>query len=95
MKQFGEVLKVARAQTAGQGANQGKELLIATMAKWKNPLRAFAAVLVEQLIMKAVGLPAADKSKLCSKMEQWVAGGMFGLAESDLHPTLLKIVREG
>ncbi len=64
------------------------------LTTWKDPLKNFGAVLLEQLVLKATSLPSEDKAKLCSKMEQWIAGSMFGLSESDVHPCLLKIMRE-
>ncbi len=57
-------------------------------------LRKAAAVMIEQLLIKAMSMPASEKKALCEKLQSMIAGNKFGLQESCIHATLLAYMRQ-
>ena len=93
-RNFVEVIQQPAVMVAADGASKSLEEMQGALQDWKDPLSYCAALLVERLILKAMTLPKEDKIKLCSKLEQWLAGGNFGLSEAHIHASLLKAMRE-
>ncbi len=74
-----------------EGAQKSIREMMASMKESQESSKFFAACLVEQLLLKAHGMPGgSDKDGICRKVEQWVAGGTYGLQEGLIHPTLVK-----
>lgn len=92
VEKFGEWLK--SSIFSAEGVTQAMEDLHSSGQKAASVLSKAAAVMVEQLLIKAMSMPAAEKKALCEKLQSMIAGNKFGLQESSIHATLLAYMRE-
>lgn len=91
MNKFGHWIEEGRvAASMLHGALGSMKTLNESIRTVQHDLKACAAVLAEQLLLKSSSLPVNEKDGICRKTEQWLAGAMFGLEESYIHPTLVK-----
>ena len=79
---------------ATEGARQGLKDLRGSITDTAQATKACAALMIEEVVIKAYGYPETEPRGLCSKMTQWIAGSKWGVMEEDLHPTLATFGRE-
>lgn len=79
---------------ATEGLQGGMQSLRKSMHPCNDLLKKSAALMIEEVLLKAFGCPSQDRKSLCSKMQQWIAGGKYGVSEDDIHATLLTFCRE-
>lgn len=76
-----------------EGSSEAKRSLSQCLEEASPILRGVASLMVEQLLIKAMSVPAGDRSALCEKIQSSIAGSRYGLQESDVHPSLLALMR--
>ena len=94
LKKFGHWTEEDRATSHMSGALASLAGLQESLQHAQSQLKHGASLLVEQLLLKASQMPGAEKDGICRKIEQWIAGGTYGLEEKDIHPTLMKFAHE-
>ena len=81
------------ALTTG-GATEGLKQLRELVNDSSQSIRSCAALMIEEVILKASSLSESERKNLCSKMQQWIAGSKWAVTEDDIHPVLLMFCRD-
>ena len=79
---------------ATEGLQAGMQSLRKSMDPCNELLKNSAALMIEEVLLKAFGFPSTERKSLCSKMQQWIAGGKYGVSEDDIHTTLLMFCKD-
>eukprot|EP00435_Cladocopium_sp_Y103_P028458 s883_g7.t1 len=89
---FGEYLKGGIFN--GEGATDAMNTLSGVMKECQSALIGVASLMVKQVLLKTMTMPATEKATVCTKIQGIIAGGQYGLQESHVHPALLSLMRD-